>query len=83
MSTEQVIVDGWPTPSGYANGRIDGDSFQLTRYLHCWQADFGRTRSGDETSFYFKISIRDLPDIRYQQGRQGATGLEGLTQFLP
>jgi len=65
------------------NGRIDGDSFQLTRYLHCWQADFGRTRSGDETSFYFKISIRDLPDIRYQQGRQGATGLEGLTQFLP
>ena len=65
------------------NGRIDGDSFQLTRYLHCWQADFGRTRSGDETSFYFKISIRDLPDIRYQQGRQGATGLETLTQFLP
>ena len=65
------------------NGRIDGDSFQLTRYLHCWQADFGRTRSGDETSFYFKISIRDLPDIRYQQGKQGATGLETLTQFLP
>jgi lipopolysaccharide export system protein LptA len=66
-----------------SNGRIDGDSFQLTRYLHCWEADFGRTRSGDETSFFFKISIRDLPSIQYQQGKQGATGMQTLTQFLP
>jgi len=65
------------------NGKIDGDSFQLTRALHCWQAEFGRTRSGEETSFFLKIGIRDLPDIRYQLGRQGSTGLEGLTDWLP
>ena len=65
------------------DGEIEGDSFQLTRYLHCWEATFGRSRYGDETSFYFKIGIRDLPDIRYQQGRQGATGLEALGDILP
>jgi lipopolysaccharide transport LptD-like protein len=64
------------------NGKIDGDSFQLTRALHCWQAEFGRVRSGEETSFFLKIGIRDLPDIRYQLGRQ-STGLQDFGSWLP
>jgi hypothetical protein len=47
------------------------------RDLHCWEASFDRTFSGNASEYYFRINIKDLPDVRYERGR-GQSPLEGL-----
>jgi lipopolysaccharide assembly outer membrane protein LptD (OstA) len=64
-------------------GKILGNNLSLTRKLHCWEAQFSRSELGSDTTFYFRLQIAGMPDIRYEQGRQGGTSIGSLTQFLP
>jgi hypothetical protein len=60
-----------------------GESLSLHRDLHCWEAQFTRSRLGDETTFSFRINVRDLPDVKYEQGRGTETDFGSLTRVLP
>jgi lipopolysaccharide assembly outer membrane protein LptD (OstA) len=67
-------------------GKVAAESLSLLRDLHCWEAAFTRSKFGDNTTFYFRINVKSLPDIKYQQGEAGAGGLGGfggLTRALP
>jgi lipopolysaccharide assembly outer membrane protein LptD (OstA) len=41
--------------------------YTLRRDLHCWEAIFVRHVSETDTGFYFRINIKDLPDIKVEQ----------------
>ncbi|MBD3371076.1 LPS assembly protein LptD [Candidatus Fermentibacteria bacterium] len=41
--------------------------YTLRRDLHCWEAIFVRHVSETDTGFYFRINIKELPDIKVEQ----------------
>ncbi len=64
-------------------GDIRSESVALRRDLHCWQAEFRRNRLGDTTSFWFSISIKDIPAVKYTQGESPINSLTGVSDVLP
>lgn len=42
-------------------------SYTLRRDLHCWEAVFVRHISDVDSGFYFRINIKELPDIKLEQ----------------
>lgn len=48
-------------------GSFINQSYTLTRDLHCWEAVFVRQISDADSGFYFRINIKDLPDIKIEQ----------------
>jgi hypothetical protein len=66
-----------------SEGRILGENLSLKRDLHCWEAQFSRSRLGDDTSFYFRINVKKLSDVKYELGRRGGTGLSSISSLLP
>jgi hypothetical protein len=41
-----------------------GDSMDITRRLHCWQAQLNWTMTGPLRGYYFKIFVTGLPDVK-------------------
>jgi hypothetical protein len=64
-------------------GKILGENLSLRRDLHCWEAQFTRSRLTDDTTFYFRINVKQLSDIKYELGRNGGSGLDTVTGLLP
>jgi hypothetical protein len=64
-------------------GSLLGDTITLRRDLHCWEAEFARTRLTEDTVFYFRINVKEMPDVKYQQGEGAATGWNDLERMLP
>ena len=56
-------------------------NFSITRDLHCWQAQFTRSISGDTKEYYFKINVKNLPEVYYEQGSRGLRGFGGIDQL--
>jgi hypothetical protein len=56
-------------------------NFSVTRDLHCWQAQFTRSISGETKEYYFKISVKNLPEVYYEQGSKGLRGFGGVDQL--
>ncbi|MFH1143803.1 MAG: putative LPS assembly protein LptD, partial [Candidatus Eisenbacteria bacterium] len=48
---------------------VTSQGYSLYRDLHCWQAMFERRESGGRSSYYFRVSIKELPDIKYERRR--------------
>ncbi len=63
--------------------KVSGESIGLRRDLHCWEAQFSRNQLGTDTSFYFRINAKAMPDVKYEQGRNAGSGLSGITRMLP
>jgi hypothetical protein len=43
--------------------------YNLTRRLHCWEAQFSRSFTpGGEAEYYFRIGIRDQKEIYLERG---------------
>jgi lipopolysaccharide export system protein LptA len=40
----------------------------IKRELHCWEAQFTRSISGNNNEYYFKINVKLLPEVYYEQG---------------
>jgi len=60
--------------SGYYDldeDRFTSQQYSLERDLHCWKASFIHRRFGNEWSYYFQISVKELPDIMYERGKRG------------
>jgi hypothetical protein len=43
----------------------------VKRELHCWEAQFTRSISGDTKEWYFKINVKLLPEVYFEQGSRG------------
>ncbi len=52
---------------------VVAQGFGLVRDLHCWEAQFRRSFDVGGWQYYFRIAIRDLPEIFYERGRESAT----------
>lgn len=48
-------------------GDITSQSFSVVRDLHCWQARFERRLFGGSASYYFRIGVKDIQEIFYEQ----------------
>jgi len=46
---------------------VTSQGLSLVRDLHCWQATLERRDSGGRSSYYFRISVKELPDIKYER----------------
>ena len=56
-------------------------NFTLKRELHCWEAQFTRSISGDISEYYFKINVKLLPEVYYEQGSRGLRGFGGIDRL--
>ena len=78
------LSQGWKlTFSGYYD--IDArnftqQSYSLVRDLHCWQASFTHQRTGSDWRYYFEISIKAHPDIKYERGTRAVQSYFGAAQ---
>jgi lipopolysaccharide export system protein LptA len=61
--------------------QLVSQSFSVTRDLHCWQAQFTRNISGEAKEYYFKISVKNLPEVYYEQGSRGLRGFGGVDRI--
>ncbi|MBU8921906.1 MAG: hypothetical protein KOO63_08805, partial [Bacteroidales bacterium] len=52
--------------------------YTIHRDLHCWEAEFIHSRFASDWGFYFRIRIKDLPDIFHEVGRRGLSGMRGF-----
>jgi lipopolysaccharide assembly outer membrane protein LptD (OstA) len=48
---------------------VASQGYSLYRDLHCWQAVLERRTSGGHSSYYFRISVKELPDLKYERRR--------------
>ena len=53
-------------------------NYSVKRDLHCWEAQFTRSFSGGITEYYFKINVKNLPEVYYEQGSRGLRGFGGI-----
>lgn len=58
----------------WALHKITDQRFELHRNLHCWEAQFVWVPSGSGQGYYFRISVRDLPDIKLERSESGLRG---------
>jgi len=59
-------------------GEMVSQFFTVKRELHCWEMQFTRSISGDVSSeYYFKINVKNLPELYYEQGSRGLRGFGG------
>lgn len=74
ISTSVMPTAGWrATYSVYCDLRrreIRSQAFSLYRDLHCWEASLDRRIAGDDAQYYFRINVKDLPDVQYERQRR-------------
>ena len=53
------------------DAKISAQSLSLYRDLHCWEARFSWYPAGFNKGFFFKINIKDIPQIKLEHRRGG------------
>jgi len=60
-------------------GQMVSQFFTVKRELHCWEMQFTRSISGDVgDEYYFKINVKNLPEVYFEQGSRGLRGFGGV-----
>lgn len=54
--------------------RLISQSLSIYRDLHCWETRFAWYPTGFNKGFYFKINIKEIPQIKFEH-RQGGFGI--------
>jgi hypothetical protein len=54
----------------------------LRRDLHCWEASFSYSATPRSSEFYFKISVKSLPDLKFESG-PGLGALDTISGLSP
>lgn len=49
------------------NNEFVSQQIELFRNLHCWEARLSWTPTGYRRGFFFKVNIKDIPDIKVEQ----------------
>ncbi|HEY2923633.1 MAG TPA: putative LPS assembly protein LptD, partial [Candidatus Eisenbacteria bacterium] len=58
--------------------KMISQNYSVKRELHCWEAQFTRSISGGITEYYFKINVKNLSEVYYEQGSRGLRGFGGI-----
>ena len=58
--------------------KVISQNYSVKRDLHCWEAQFTRSISGGISEYYFKINVKNLPEVYYEQGSKGLRGFGGI-----
>ena len=53
------------------DAKLSAQSLSLYRDLHCWEARFSWYPTGFNKGFFFKINIKDIPQIKIEHRRGG------------
>ncbi|MBD3367667.1 MAG: LPS assembly protein LptD [Candidatus Eisenbacteria bacterium] len=82
-ASESYWVDGSvafsPTPKWRLNyslhydleaGEVASQEYTIYRDLHCWEAQFTRRYYNDEWQYYFRISVKALPELQAESGER-------------
>ena len=82
-SSESYWVDGSvafsPTPKWRLNyslhydleaGEVASQEYTIYRDLHCWEAQFTRRYYNEDWEYYFRISVKALPEIQAESGER-------------
>ena len=73
FSSEMSLTSGWRLNySVYydlSDREVTSQGFTLNRDLHCWQAVLERRSSGGRSSYFFRIAVKELPDLKYERHR--------------
>ncbi len=56
-------------------------NYNVKRDLHCWEMQFTRSISGGQAEYYFKINVKNLPEVYYEQGSRGLRGFGGISNL--
>lgn len=56
-------------------------SYSVKRDLHCWEMQFTRSVSGGQAEYYFKINVKNLSEVYYEQGSRGLRGFGGVSNL--
>jgi hypothetical protein len=62
----------------FESRKMISQNYSVKRELHCWEAQFTRSISGGFTEYYFKINVKNLPEVYYEQGSRGLRGFGGI-----
>jgi lipopolysaccharide export system protein LptA len=46
---------------------VRSQAFSIYRDLHCWEIRFDRRVTGGQGEYYFRINVKDLPDVKYER----------------
>lgn len=58
----------------FATRRVTDQTFEFRRDLHCWQAQFVWRPGGSGQGYYFRIGVKDIPDIKIERSESGLRG---------
>jgi len=58
----------------WALHKITDQRFEIHRDLHCWEAQFTWVPGGSGQGYYFRISVKDIPDIKLERSESGLRG---------
>jgi len=58
------------------NKSLNSHRMVIKRDLHCWEANLSWVPSGIREGFYFKVNIKDLPDVKIEK-RRGVSRFSG------
>ena len=71
----------------FKNNELVDQSMNLVRDFHCWEAVFNWVMNGYRSGFYFRIGVREIPDIKFEQrggqfgGYYGGSSFPGSSYF--
>ncbi len=52
----------------FDSGTLTSQDYAIVRTLHCWEAQFRRSNSGGVWTYYFRIGVKDLPQVFFERG---------------
>lgn len=55
---------------------------ELSRALHCWEAVFSYSATPFQNEFYFRISVKAMPEIKFERG-PGLGAFDSITSLTP
>jgi hypothetical protein len=64
------------------NRELVSQLLNVKRELHCWEAQFTRSISGDNNEWYFKINVKLLPEVYFEQGSRGLRPFGAITDVF-
>jgi hypothetical protein len=62
----------------FISRRMISQHYTVKRDLHCWEMQFTRSLSGGASEYYFKINVKNLPEVYFEQGSRGLRGFGGI-----
>jgi hypothetical protein len=61
---------------------LNSQLLTVKREFHCWEAQFIRSISGNTQEYYFKINVKLLPEVYYEQGSRGLRSFGGPSSLF-